>query len=1036
MSWSAVFIRRPVATSLLAAALALPGIAAFFALPIASLPQVEMLSIDVNARLPGASAETVASSVAAPLERALGNIAGVNEMTSSSNKGQTRISLQFDLERDADGAARDVQAAINASRTLLPSGLQSNPTYRKSGPMSIMYIALTSDIYSQPQLYDIAFTLLGQRISQVDGVGMVNVNGSALRSVRVEVNPTVLNQYNVTLEQVRTAIAAANANLPKGFVENAQRRWQIDVNDQAKRASDYSDLIIAWRNAAPIRLKDVAEIKDSVQELRSSGSVNGRPGVVLMINGIPGANLVETTDAIKALIPRLKPLLPAGVEMEVIIDRSQIVRSSLHEVEITLMISIGLVILITFIFLRNARAALIPSIAIPISLLGTLAVIYLCGFSLNNLSLMALIISTGFVVDDAIVVVENTIRHIENGMQPLQAAFKGVKEVSFTVIAMSASLVAVFIPLLFMGGVVGRMFREFSITLASAVVISLIVSLTLTPMLCSQLLKPQPQENSQKNPLATWLKQLFDIPLQAYQRALVWVIHYRLLTVCLLSLVVFTNVYLYTIVPKGFFPMQDTGRIQGYFQGDQNISFWAMRDKVNQFMRIIAEDPDVDAYFENTGGFGGGQSNTGGMNIRLKPRAERDASAQEIVARLRPKLEKIPGATLRLNPQQEFSIGVRPGSAEYQYTLLSNNVEDLSTYIPRLADVLSKLPQLVDVTSDAQDKGLQTNLIVDRDAASRFGITQVQIDTALNNAFGQRLASTIYEPLNQYYVVLTLASEFAQGPKSLDQIYLTTSSNARIPLSTISRWELQNTPLSINHEGQFAAATISFNIAPGYALDAATQAIEEAFSKLNPPDSIHGAFSGKAKAFKASLDSQPWLILTALITIYIVLGILYESTIHPITIISTLPSAGIGALLALLLFKSELTIIAMIGIILLIGIVMKNAIMMIDAAQLIEKEQGLTPEQAIQLACSQRFRPILMTTFAAVLGALPLLLGVGDGAEIRQPLGISIVGGLILGQILTLFTTPVVYIYLERLRLRLQRVQSKPTSTSTLLSSS
>lgn len=1032
MSWSAVFIRRPVATSLLAAALALPGIAAFFALPIASLPQVEMLSIDVNARLPGASAETVASSVAAPLERALGNIAGVNEMTSSSNKGQTRISLQFDLERDADGAARDVQAAINASRTLLPAGLQSNPSYRKSGPMSIMYIALTSDIYSQPQLYDIAFTLLGQRISQVDGVGMVNVNGSALRSVRVEINPTVLNQYNVTLEQVRTAIAAANANLPKGFVENAQRRWQIDVNDQARRASDYSDLIIAWRNAAPIRLKDVAEIKDSVQELRSSGSVNGRPGVVLMINGIPGANLVETTDAIKALIPRLKPLLPAGVEMDVIIDRSQIVRSSLHEVEITLMISIALVILITFIFLRNARAALIPSIAIPISLLGTLAVIYLCGFSLNNLSLMALIISTGFVVDDAIVVVENTIRHIENGMQPLQAAFKGVREVSFTVIAMSASLVAVFIPLLFMGGVVGRMFREFSITLASAVVISLIVSLTLTPMLCSQLLKPHSQENW----LATWLKNLFDIPLKAYQRALVWVIRFRLFTVCMLAVVVLINVYLYTIVPKGFFPMQDTGRIQGYFQGDQNISFWAMREKVNQFMRIIAEDPDVDAYFENTGGFGGGQSNTGGMNIRLKPRSERDASAQEIVARLRPKLEKVPGATLRLNPQQEFSIGVRPGSAEYQYTLLSNEVSDLSIYIPRLTDALSKLPQLVDVTSDAQDKGLQTNLFVDRDAASRFGITQVQIDTALNNAFGQRLASTIYEPLNQYYVVLTLASEFAQGPKSLDQIYLTTSNNARIPLSTISRWELQNTPLSINHEGQFAAATISFNIAPGYALDTATQAIEEAFTKLNPPDSIHGAFAGKAKAFKASLDSQPWLILTALITIYIVLGILYESTIHPITIISTLPSAGIGALLALLLFKSELTIIAMIGIILLIGIVMKNAIMMIDAAQLIEKEHGFTPEKAIQLACSQRFRPILMTTFAAVLGALPLLLGVGDGAEIRQPLGISIVGGLILGQILTLFTTPVVYIYLEHLRLRLQPASSKPTLASNLLSSS
>lgn len=1026
MSGSALFIRRPVATSLLAAALALPGIAAFFGLPIASLPQVEMLSIDVNARLPGASAETVASSVAAPLERALGNIAGVNEMTSSSNKGQTRISLQFDLERDADGAARDVQAAINASRTLLPPGLQGNPTYRKSGPMSIMYIALTSDIYSQTQLYDIASTVVGQRISQVDGVGQVNVNGSALRSVRVEVNPTVLNQYNVTLEQVRLAIAAANANLPKGFIEGAQHRWQIDVNDQAKRASEYSDLIISWRNGAPIRLKDIAEVKDSVQELRSAGSVNGKPGVVLMINGIPGANLVETTDAIKALLPRLKPLLPAGVEMEIMIDRSKIVRSSLHEVEKTLMISISLVILITFAFLRNARAAFIPSIAIPISLLGTLAVIYLCGYTLNNLSLMALIISTGFVVDDAIVVVENTARHIEDGMRPFQAALKGVKEVSFTVVAMSASLVAVFIPLLFMGGVVGRMFREFSVTLASAVVISLLVSLTLTPMLCSRLLKSLQQESA----ISTWLKHVFDIPLHAYQHALGWVLRHRFLTISILGIVVVTNVYLYTIVPKGFFPMQDTGRIQGYFQGDQNISFWAMREKVNQFMRIIAEDPDVDAYFENTGGFGGGQSNTGGLNIRLKPRAERESSAQEFVARLRPKLEKVPGATLRLNPQQEFSIGVRPGSAEYQYTLLSNNIEDLKVYMPRLTDKLSKLPQLVDVTSDAQDKGLQTNLIVDRDAASRYGISQVQIDTALNNAFGQRLATTIYEPLNQYYVVLTLASAFAQSPQSLDQIYLTTSSNARIPLSAISRWELQNSPLSINHEGQFAAATVSFNIAPGFALEAAIQAIEEAFIKLNPPDAIHGAFSGKAKAFKASLDSQPWLILTALITIYIVLGMLYESTIHPITILSTLPSAGIGALLALLLFKSELTIIAMIGIILLVGIVMKNAIMMIDAAQLIEKEQGYSPEQAIQLACAQRFRPILMTTFAAVLGALPLLLGVGDGAEIRQPLGISIVGGLVLGQILTLFTTPVVYIYLEQLRLKLRQLTGKPVPAS------
>jgi len=1017
MSWSAAFIRRPVATSLLAVAIALPGIAAFYSLPIASLPQVEMPSIDVNARLPGASAETMAASVASPLERSLGTIAGVNEMTSSSSKGQTRISLQFDLERNADGAARDVQAAINAARSMLPADLPSNPTYRKSGPNSIMHIALTSEIFSQPQLYDLAFTILGQRISQVDGVGQVTVNGSALRSVRVEVNPTILNQYGIALEQVRTAIATANAGLPKGFIENNNRRWQIDVNDQAKRAVDYADLIIVWKNGAPIRLRDVADIKDSVQEVRNAGTINDEPGVVLSVNNIPGANVVATVDAVKALIPRLKPLIPAGVELEVLIDRSTTVRKSLHEVEQTLLISIGLVILVTFAFLRNGRATLIPTIAIPISLLGTLAIIYLCGFSLNNLSLMALIISTGFVVDDAIVVVENTSRHIEKGMAPFQAALQGIREVSFTVIAMSVSLIAVFIPLLMMGGVVGRMFREFSITLATAVAISLLVSLTLTPMLCSHLLKPIKAEQG----LSAWLGNTFNIPLQAYQRSLDWVLRHSILTLLMLGATIVLNIYLYTVVPKGFFPQQDTGRLQGNFQGDQNISFWAMRQKIDQFMKIIAKDPDIEAYYEYSGGFGGGQSNNGTMNVRLKPRTERSASAQEIVARLRPKLEKVPGAALRLNAQQDFNIGVRPGSAEYQYTLLSNNVDDLRVFAPKVRNELSRLPELTDVSSDSQDKGLQTSLFVDRDTAARLGVTQRQIDTALNNAFGQRLASTIYEPLNQYYVVLTLAPQFAQGPAALEQIFLTTSDNVRIPLSAISHWEDTNIPLSVNHEGQFAAATISFNLAQGVSLEKATEAIETAFVKLNPPDSMRGSFAGKAKAFQDSLKSQPWLILTALLTIYIVLGILYESTIHPITIISTLPSAGIGALLALILFKSELSIIAMIGVILLIGIVMKNAIMMIDAALLIEREQGLPPEQAIRQACLQRFRPILMTTFAAILGALPLTLGVGDGAEVRQPLGISIVGGLMLGQILTLYTTPIVYLYLDRLRLYVNR---------------
>ncbi|KQT34388.1 efflux RND transporter permease subunit [Methylophilus sp. Leaf414] len=1028
MAWLTLFLRRPIATTLLAVAIALPGIAAYFALPIASLPQVEMPSIDVFARLPGASAETMASAVASPLERSLGNIAGVNEMTSSSSKGQTRVSLQFDLDRNADGAARDVQAAINAAVPLLPAGMQSNPTWRKSGSNMIMHIALTSERYSRRELYDIGLSLVGQRISQVDGVGQVNVNGSALRSVRVEVNPLTAHQYGIALEQIRNVIANTNAHLPKGFVENDDKRWQLDVNDNGNKAADFEDLIVAWRNGAPIRLHDIADVKDSVQELRSTGSVNGKPGVVISVNNIPGTNIVATVDGIKALLPKLKPLLPPGIEMEVLIDRSTIVRKSLQEVEHTLLISIVLVILVTFVFLRSGRAALIPSIAIPVSLLGTLAVIYLCGFSLNNLTLMALIIATGFIVDDAIVVVENTMRHIEHGLKPLQAAFQAVHEVSFTIIAMSLSLIAAFIPLLFMDGVIGRIFREFSITLASAVVLSLLITLTLTPVLSSRLLKSDPSPNRLSRALAS----IFDIPHRAYYKALQWAIRHSALILMLFFVAIGSNVYLYSIVPKGFFPLQDTGRLQGNFEGDQNLSFWAMREKVDQFMRVIASDPDIETYYEYTGGFGGGQSNTGMLNARLKPRKEREASAQEIVDRLRPQLDRVAGASLRLRPQQEFNIGVRPGSAEFQYTLLSSNIEDLRRFSPQLRDALTKLPQLTDVSSDAQDKGLQANLVIDRDAAARLGITQRQIDASLNDAFGQRLVSTIYEPLNQYFIVLTLAPRFAEGPESLNHIYLNSLQNQRIPLSSIARWELVNTPLAVNHEGQFAAATISFNIAEGYALDAASQAIEAAFVSLDPPESIHGSFSGKAKAFKESMDSQPWLILTALVTIYIVLGILYESLIHPITILSTLPSAGIGALMALLLFDSELTIIAMIGIVLLIGIVMKNAIIMIDAARYIIQHRGTSPDKAIVEACMQRFRPILMTTFAAVLGALPLLFGVGDGAEIRQPLGISIVGGLLLGQVLTLFTTPVIYLYLDKLnQFRTKKTQrTTPVSTN------
>jgi multidrug efflux pump len=1012
MSWSSIFIRRPVATSLLALAIALPGLVAFQLLPMASLPQVDMPVIEVSAKQPGASPETMASSVATPLERALGSIAGITELTSSSGKGSTNISIEFDLDRNTDGAARDVMSAINAAKTLLPSSLTSNPTYRKRSPNRILHIALTSDTLSQPQLYDLAFTVLAQRISQVDGVGAVDVNGSALRSVRVEINPTVLNQYGVALEQVRTAIASANAHLPQGFIQDSRHHWQISVNDEARQAIDYRDLIVAWRNNAPIRLKDVATVIDSVQDVRNAGTLRGKPAVILSINKQPDANVVATIDAIKELLPRMQPLIPAGVEIEVLADRSTTVRKSLHDIELTLLISIALVILVTYAFLRSARATLIPSITIPISLMGTLAIIYLCGFSLNNLSLMALIIATGFVVDDAIVVVENITRHIEKGMPPMQAALRGIREVSFTVVAISLSLIAVFIPILMMGGVIGRFFHEFSVTLAAAVAISLLVSLTLTPMLCARLLRPHTPAKG----LAAWFERLLALPQAGYRRSLDWVLRHGVFMLLLLAATIALNVYLYTIVPKGFFPQQDTGRISGSFQGDQNISFQAMRAKIDRLMKIVAKDPDIDAYYEFSGG-GRGGSNGGNMYATLKPFDERTASAQEIVARLRPKLERVPGATLRLTPEQDFMMGARTGAAEYQYTLLADNLADLGAMMPRLRAALMRLPELTDVSSDSQDKGLQTNLVVDRDAASRLGITQRQIDATLNDAFGQRLASTIYEPLNQYYVVLTLAPQYTQGPESLDHIYLTTGPNSKIPLSAFSHWETTNAPLTVNHQSQFAAGTISFNLAPGISLDKATSAIDAAFIKLNPPTSLHGVFAGKAKAFQESLKSQPWLILTALVTVYIVLGILYESTIHPLTIISTLPSAGVGALLALILFDSELSIIAMIGIILLIGIVKKNAIMMIDAALLIEREQGLPPEQAIRQACLQRFRPILMTTLAAMLGALPLALGMGDGAEIRQPLGISIVGGLLFSQALTLYTTPVVYLYLDRLRL-------------------
>jgi multidrug efflux pump len=1016
MNFSAIFIRRPVATTLLTLAVALGGVVAYQLLPIASLPQVDFPAISVQASLPGVSPETMAATVATPLERSLGQIAGVTEMTSTSTQGSTRVSLQFDLDRDINGAARDVQSAINAARSLLPSNLPANPTYRKANAasMPMIAIALTSDTHTQEQLYDVAFTLLGQKIAQVKGVGQINVNGSALPAVRVEVNPTALNRLGVGFEQVRQTLAQANAHQPKGVLEDDGRQWQIDANDQAKKADEYRELIVAWRNGAPVRLGDVAEVKDSVQDLRNAGSSGGKPAVSLAVVNQPGANTVEAVDTIKAMLPGLQASIPAGIDLQVVMDRTTTIRASLREVEHTLLVSIALVILVVFLFLRNVRATLIPSVAIPVSLLGTLIVMRLCGYSLNNLSLMALIIATGFVVDDAIVVVENVSQHIERGLTPLQAALRGAQEVGFTVFSMSLSLVAVFVPILLMGGIVGRLFREFSLTLAVAVAVSLVVSLTTTPMMCAHLLRHESAETQ------GWFNRGLESGMAAlqrvYGRSLAWALRHGVLMVLLLLATVGLNVHLFSTIPKGFFPQQDTGRLQGFFQADQSISFQAMRQKINQLMKIVGEEPELATFYEYTGGFGGGQNNTGSFFALLKTRPERTTSAADIVARIKPKLAKVPGATLFLTPQQDIQIGARPGSAQFQYSLLANDLDQLRSLTPKLRDALAKLPELADVNADFQDKGLQTTLVVDRATASKLGISSSMIDSTLNNAFGQRLVSTLYEPLNQYYVVLNVAPEFALSPQALDNIYLSTNENTKIPLAAISHYESTNAPLAVNHQGQFAAATISFNLAPGVSLSQATTAIEAAFAKLDAGTQVRGRFAGTAQAFKDSLDSQPWLILAALLTVYIVLGILYESYIHPLTILSTLPSAGVGALLALRLCDTEFTIIALIGVILLIGIVKKNAIMMIDCAVEIERREHKRPEESIYQACLLRFRPILMTTLAAMFGALPLAIAGADGSELRRPLGISIVGGLLSSQILTLYTTPVVYLYLDRLR--------------------
>jgi multidrug efflux pump len=1036
MSISAPFIRRPVGTSLMAAALLLSGILAFTFLPVSSLPRVDFPVISVGAGLPGADPQTMASAVATPLERQFGRISGVNQMTSSSQLGTTGITMQFDLNRNIDAAARDVQASINAARSQLPANLPSNPSYRKQNPADspILILALTSDTMTVPRMYDAADSILAQKLAQVNGVGQVFVGGAAQPAVRAELNPTLLNKLGLGLDTVRNALNAANANRAKGSVSDKSRTYSFQDTDQLFTADQYRPLIVAYNNGAPVRLGDVAEVQDSVSDSRNIGLANGKPGVLVIVFRQPGANIIETVDRVRALMPFLQSSIPPAINLSIAMDRTVTVRASVKDIETTLIISVILVILVVFAFLRTVRATIIPSIAVPLSLVGTFGGMYLLGYSLDNLSLMALAISTGFVVDDAIVVLENITRYVEHGMDAVQAAFKGAAEIGFTVISMSVSLVAVFIPLLMMGGIVGRLFREFAVTLSIAIGVSLLVSLTTTPTMCAKFLRPPAKEGH--NFFYKASEWFFDRLLATYARMLKWVLAYQPVTLLVTILVACLSVFLYIKVPKGFFPQQDTGRIMGAVMAAQDTSFQSMSDKMRRYVDIVMKDPAVDSVV----GFAGGNTalNQGRFFMMLKPLEERgqctkkhfwetckSVSADDVINRLRGKLSVVPGATLILQSAQDLTIGGRFGNAQYQYTLQSANLDDLNTWSPRLLAKMRTLPELRDQNSDQQDKGLQAKLVIDRDTASRMGITPQTLDNALYDAFGQRQVSTMYRPLNQYHVVMEVAPQFQQTPEALQNIYLKSSTGTPIPLAAFTHYEPSNTPLSVSHQGQVPSVTISFNLAPGVSLGEATQAIEAAQRSIGFPPTVSANFQGTAAAFQDSLSSEPILILTALVTVYIVLGMLYESYIHPITILSTLPSAGVGALLALLLTHNELNVIGTIGIILLIGLVKKNAIMMIDVALDVERTQGKKPVEAIYDACILRFRPIMMTTMAALLGGLPLALGTGVGSELHRPLGITIVGGLAVSQLLTLFTTPVVYVYLDRLRLALRGGEDK-----------